>query len=549
MRAFLLLTLAVLGLSAPGAAAQVPLEVCNNFAGREVFAEVYGEIGGSFDIYRATDFGNPTDSGFVGAGSLTRRDGCDFIWEFNGNDDPGSPADVVCTRGQYPCNDARGVYLLFVTGDVYLYGPGLPSGQPPSFYSPYGGGAAVSPDVGFGIFGGAGQPTRVKAIQGLPSSLISDPEYYENVLPNGYVLPYDYQTAGQQGGNGGAPGFFLTKIATNCSMLQFAANACGVDPLAYRFAPEGDARLFGTGTFAWDLTGITLSFGPTSRLILDRPITVTGGTLTARDAAQGWGGVQFTAGFGSVGGMTATVVEFVKGEAQLGLGTTAAITVDGVSPTFNAVTVRFPVAGTLIGLSVTGAAAAPAATGLIMTDMTGRGVLVNGGARLDLFRGEISGSDGTALAVAGTGTRAYLRRALTGDQRGPQITLNEGGGVAALSNSAVYFGTDSPAGPGYGYTSVTGNGNAGAGGRGLLAGGGADIYAGTGKATSVSYQRNRVFDNFTASATGNAYAAGTGSAVFARCAWWNTTNPTAFRTGAASVAAGLMGNTSDRVDG
>lgn len=438
MRASLLsLALTVLSLAAPEAAAQVPVPACDNFVGREVFAELYGATTGGFKVYRATD------GGVVGGGGIRSRPGCDFIWELRGNIDPGSPADIVCEIGQPPCNDARNLYLLFVSGDVYLYSP---LGGPGSFYSPVIGGTN-SPDIGFGIFGGSGV-TQVKAAYGQPTASATSPMYYENVLPNGYVMPYDSQTAGAQGGYGGTPGFFLTKIATNCPAPpddpRLSAGTCGVDPMSYRFAPQGDARLPPEGgSYVWDLTGITLSFGPASRLVLDKPITITAGTLTATDPANGWAGVRVAGGTATLTG-NATVERVGQAPASLLPPPAASVIVSGGGEVvLDGARLRDSGAG---GLLVSGKGSSGRVLGgtLITDNAGGPGVLATsrGSVTVESDAVVITGNAG-GVAATGTGSRVLVTAA--------QILSNDGPGVRAAGGGRVdvlrYTGNTPPATP------------------------------------------------------------------------------------------------------
>ncbi len=392
---------------------------------------------------------------------------------------------------------------------------------------------------------------------------------YPNQLPGGFgppsrsveeylgevqwVLPYDSAvlcTAMLAAGTALACDPEIDDAYVFVTPAPFGSTGPSTLPVVLTAANGADWRVPAGRTYTWSASDVSeVRFGASGRLTVRQktesalggvlnvtPSAINAGlTLTASNGSAGWDGVWFESGSG--GAWARATVERVAGSDPSGFirSGLAAVTVDNAAPTFANVTIQEPVVGTeLVGLKVTGTAAAPVATALTVTDMTARGIVINGGARLDLFRGTITGSDGPAIGAAGTGTRAFLRRALTGDQRGPQITGNEGGGVAATSSAEVRFGTDNAAAPGYGYGSVTGNGNSGAGGRGLSASTGADIYAGTGTVAAGFYQRNRVFDNFTASTTGNALASGTGSTVYARCAWWNTTQTSAFRVGAAS---------------
>ena len=409
------------------------------------------------------------------------------------------------------------------SGALDFYRPVAPSGTPDSYFTYANGMMEVS------LVAGAGTTAELTDLLG----------------QRGWTLPYDRATLCAAPGPNPTSTCSSGNEPTQFISAGVQTTTVSGQPTWRKLVPTfefvGDVvPLASWGTVTWATPNLTLRFFTGSKLILNTPLNAAATTLTALSPGVGWGGVQFNAGSG--GAWTgSTTVEYVAGDDPSGgKGGRAAISVVDASPTFDNVVVRLPVAGTvLIGLKVDGTAAAPAATDLTMTNMTGRGVLINGGARLDLFRGQITGSDDAAVAAAGTGTRAFLRRALTGNLRGPQIIGNEGGGVAATSSAEVRFGTDNASAPGYGYASVTGNGNSGAGGRGLSATTGADIYAGTGTDLSGFYQRNRIFDNATSSLLGNALASGTGSTVYARCAWWNTTTTSAFRAG------GLSGGLTD----
>ena len=355
----------------------------------------------------------------------------------------------------------------------------------------------------------------------------------------GWTLPYDRATlcAAVTSAGGGPYGVGPTQFISAGVATTTVSGHPTWRKLVPTFAFKGDVTpLASWGTLSWSIPNLTLQFAGGKKLDLDTPLNASGTLMTAVSPAAGWGGVRFNAGSGGAWTNTTTVELVAGGDPSSFIKSgLAAVTVENASPTLTNVTIQAPVAGTeLVGLKVTGSSAVPVATDLFVTDMTARGILVDGGARLDLFRGTVTGSNGPAVGAAGTGTRAYLRRALTGDQRGPQISLNGGDGVAATSSAEVRFGTDSTSAPGYGYASITDNGNTGASGHGLFATSGADIYAGTGTVAAGSYQRNRVYGNGGSSPTGNAYATGTGSTVYARCTWWNTTDQAAFRVGSAS---------------
>ena len=352
----------------------------------------------------------------------------------------------------------------------------------------------------------------------------------------GWTLPYDA---------------FSLCPAQGCSVAEplnqfvsYRAPVVAVPGQGYRFVPDvrfaTAVRLPATyPAQTWDVPGLRVRFAPAASLTVGGVLNVSGTTLTAADAARGWGGVRFNPGSG--GTWTGMNVERVAGEDPLEqtIEGHAAVTVTGASPTFTDLILQDPLPGSILsGLSVTGATGhttAPVATRTRILNMTGRGITVNGAARLDLRRGIVSGSDGVGLTTSGgSTTRAYLVPFTDGtDTRGPLFTLNDGGGIAAGGASEVRFGTDSQTVPGYGLASVISND-----GRGLFATGGALIDAGSGTVAAGARQRNRVFNNLTSSATGNGLATGTSSRVYARCAWWNTTNTALFRV--AGTSGGLL---------
>ena len=304
-------------------------------------------------------------------------------------------------------------------------------------------------------------------------------------------------------------------------------------PLTKRLTPALSIVLSPNAGVNWTESWLTLAFAPGTRIETQGRFDAGALTFTAANAAQGWDGVRFLAG--SSGAWTGTTVELVAGGASVypGFGSTvnAFVGVADSSPTFTSVTLRLPVGSLPVdGFYVTDTAA-PVNTVVITTpvisNLTGSGVVANGAGRVDLFRGDISGSAGAGVTAGGTGATAYLRRATTGDGRGPQIFSNASGVVAA-SGSVVRFG-EPGASPGYGYASVRINT-----GRGLTATGGGVINAGSGTVAAGTYQRNQVLGNWTASSTGNALATGTGSAVYARCNWWGQNVTAPFRTGQAS---------------
>ncbi len=284
-------------------------------------------------------------------------------------------------------------------------------------------------------------------------------------------------------------------------------------------------------TYDWVEDWLTLAFRPGGRLdIASTSADVTGMTFTAAVPSWGWYGVRFLPGWdGTWDGAT---VERVTGPNEVGLLNpvpTRAVSVTDASPTFTDLTVRFPMAGTgpVDGVYVSGATSHVVLTEPTIQGMSGTGVTANGGARVDVARGTLTGSSGgPAVKAGGSGSVVYLVPASGGSNIvGPQITFNPGGGVLAASSGAVRFGAPSPAA---GLATVANNG-----GRGLSATGSGVIYAGT----ATVYQRNRVFLNAPNNPTGNARASGGSSRVYARCNWWNQ-EVAPFCTGA--VSGGLV---------
>ena len=373
------------------------------------------------------------------------------MWELNGNDASGSPADVVCTTGQAPCNDERGLYLLFISGDVYLYAPYPRRTSSSSFYYPNVSGT-LSPDVGFGIFGSNFAVREARASIGLGVSEIqTSTSYYESVLPTGYVMPYDHRTAVQEGGSVEVPGMFLTKIARGCTVQQFGAGTCGADPRSYRFAPQGNPQLPAGGPFTWDLTGITLAFAPTSRLILDQPITITGGTLTATNPAQGWPGVQ-VAGETATFGSGTIIQDVVTGEGALLVSTSRDFRGMRGSEETPKVPAHALLNGVLIdrtrgggaGLLVTGgdASASVVGTTQILGGASGPGAHAAWGGDVTIGSNDvlISRNAGGVLAT-GTGSRVLVLEGQISDNTGPGLHATSGGRIDALRYTTSGTGT------------------------------------------------------------------------------------------------------------
>ena len=329
----------------------------------------------------------------MGGGTITTKpilpadpDRCDWTWELDGQHLIGGEADLICTRGTYPCNDPQGLYVIEVGGAAYLYAPdgqyslGSPPSQPRSFYFPLT--EDRTPDLGLAVIRQAGQ-TRVQARAGLPIGDLGSLSYYEKALPNGFVIPYDSQTAGAQGGNGAAPGFFLTRL-TNCVLARNGSTPPCFPISGFTFAPEGDVTLPANGPFQWDLTGLTLQFGPNRRLLVDKQLNVTGGTLTASNPVQGWGGIRFQPG--ASGSLVGTSQPVVVSEVA-GYGGTASVYVHDAEVSLDNVVLdgrpQLPedYDQQVMGLYVTGSDALVNLHNSIFTVHTDFDLWVSGGAR------------------------------------------------------------------------------------------------------------------------------------------------------------------------
>ena len=377
------------------------------------------------------------------------------------------------------------------------------------------------------------EPTRVRVSPTyMWNGTLPDARWIDETVPDDdWVLPYqgDVVCAGNRCGTS----YLSDSRGSGLFLMPVDAVVIAGQPFTKRIGRALSLR--SDLAFNWTDAWLRLAFNPDGRLSVSSPsFDVNGMTFTAWNPAAGWTGVRFNPGSG--GAWTGATVERVVGDPISGATSdlyAATVSVTGASPTFTDVTLQNPVAGTSVaGLAVSGAAGYTTAPVLVTSNifnMTAQGVTVNGAARLDVRRGEITGTAGTALATGGAGTQAFLVPVFNGtNTQGPGITAN-GGGVFASGGSQVRFGTSNAAAPGFGLASVTNNS-----GRGIQATGGSSVYAGSGTVASGAYQRNRVYGNGGTTATGNSFATGTGSRVFARCDWWNTTTPSAFRVGGAS---------------
>lgn len=368
------------------------------------------------------------------------------------------------------------------------------------------------------------------------------PSYVDETIPDdGWVWPYHVETicSGGRCGTIGAP----SNPVTNRMLLMpvdptgavprvgvpFTKRVTGTAPLRM----SATAPATGAGVYHWADSWLTLAFDEGGRLeIASSDATVTDMTFTASDPSKGWAGIHYQPG--SSGSLTGVTVERVGGgtpsSTEIVASYVPAISVTGASPTFTGTFIEDAVPGSAVhGLVVNGPAVSTivTATNLTVRTMTGDAVVVNGGARLDLVRGILSNNAGGGI-TAGPTSVAYLVPGPGADGfRGPRVTQNAGDGVLAVGSAQVRFGAFSN--PGDGRAEVFLNS-----GRGLYAVSGGVLYAGT----STTYQRNSIYQNDLSNPTGNGLASGTGSRVWARCNWWQTTNPANFRVG--STTGGLF---------
>ena len=334
-----------------------------------------------------------------------------------------------------------------------------------------------------------------------------------------------------QAGGGAVTGVFFARL-----------NPTGPPPslssLTFNMSPLHDAEIPATWNTDWtDYASLELRFPAGRRLVVNGTLNTESVTLTASNPSQGWAGVRFNPGSGGTWTGTPsdpTVIERVAGDVAPSCLTTpcsetAAVTLDGASPTFEQVRIFNPVPGTYLhGLRATGSNAKPVITGLEVAGMSGSGVYAHAGARPRLRGPDVVLTQNveTAVLASGSGTRPFLSAVQTpSGLRGPVILNGGDGGVAAVTLGRVTFGTSASAG--LGYADIRENG-----GRGLSASGGGDLDAGT----FGLHSRNIIYDNWVVNPTGNGLATGTGSSVMARCNWWGTTTPAAFRIGAQSGA-------------
>ena len=365
-----------------------------------------------------------------------------------------------------------------------------------------------------------------------------------DILGNdGWTLPYDvFALCAAQN----VPGCLVGVPSSGVRPGQFISYKAQVTPVQGQFG-EG-YKLVPSFRFAsavrtpasypahtWDVPNLVARFAPGASLTTAGILNATGTTFTADDPAAGWAGVRFESGSG--GTWTNATVERVRGDDPFVITQPqpAAIRITGASPGFTNLFLRDPVQNTrLIGISVNGVSGyttAPVASNSTIQGMMTAGVSANGGGRIDLIRGDIL-DGGDAVLTGGSTSRAYLipsyDMAGGGLFRGPTFTTN-GRGIVASGGSEVRTGTANASNPGFGLTTITNSAT-----RAVTAYTGAAIYAGTGAPGSGNYQRNRIFSNAVNDATGNGLAVGTGSRIYARCTWWNSQNPGAFRVGQTS---------------
>ena len=305
-------------------------------------------------------------------------------------------------------------------------------------------------------------------------------------------------------------------------------------PVSLSAAIGADWRVQAGRTYTWSSSDVSqVRYGPGGRLTVKGVLNTSGVTFTASNPAVGWAGVRFEANSG--GAWTGAFVERVAGpgpedpSGMIRQLPTHAVRVTDASPTFMGVTVQDPASGTgpVDGFYVSETATPQNPVVIadpVIQEMGGSGIVANGGARVEVVRGDVTFSGGTAVKAGGAGSVVYLAPAVPRTP-GTQITDNPGGGVLAASGGAVRF--SQPAG-GDGFATVALNP-----GRGLVATGGGVVYAGS---LTVN-RKNRIFLNGGGASAGNARASGTSSRIYARCAWWNQeTFP--YRT--AGVSGGLV---------
>lgn len=476
----------------------VRLDIYDAFTGRPLWGGVVNPTSTSPDVRFST-------TGGAGTGDI-QLDGDLFVLAF-------TPVSCGTLNG---CTELRaavtyawaGDHAVLTPGTFYYAFPPLPIDQ-------------TDPTVGFTL-----NDKGVLDVEFVDAGISG---YVNDALGDaGWTLPYDQKSLCNLAtcSGTGPDEWFLSAGASTVGVPQQTGWSGPGEKLIPTFQFYGSVSIPSTWlNLTWAITDLVLMFTPGSSLAVNGVVlNVVGALMTAADPTSGWAGIAFSTGSG--GGWSSVIVEWVAGTDA----DQAAVTVSSADPSFTNVEIRNAVFGTsVIGLKLIGSANS-VATNLEIIDMTDRGILVNGGARLSLIYGLITGSNGDGIVASGTGAKVHLIPTTVGSGlRGPLITANYGGGVQALSSAEVRFGTSNPSSPGYGYATVVANE-----GRGLSAQSGADIYAGSGTVAAGHYQRNRVYANGFSFSAGNAYATGTGSTVYARCDWWDTTDTGAFRVGAAS---------------
>ncbi len=423
----------MLSLAAPEAAAQ-----CTTTEAHEVAVELLpGVVAAEIQIRRGGD-----GAIIYGPHPITPRGvypasgRCDWYWEIGtfGAQNP----DFECELGVSPCTDST--FVIQINETAYVYAPGYSAYTTPpgTFYFPAVTQIGASLDVGFAVAPRAGGGTRVLAINGIPSHGATSLNYYENVLPHGYVIPYNLPLVAAAGGNASGIDAFLTPISTSCGPLPFTQlPACMSDTRVYRFAPAGNVTIPAAWSPVWDVPGLTLEFAPGTRLVVSGQLDARGTTLTAANATQGWFGSLVDGGSLTLG--AGTTVEQVRNPCQgsfvcdpvnaLTVANSGQATIDGAT---------IQDTGTGAGVAVTGAnstahLSSSAGTTFIQRTTNGPAVLATSGgsAVIDGDAVQIT-NNASGIAATGTGSSVLVTGATVFQNFGPAVRASGGGRVDIL---------------------------------------------------------------------------------------------------------------------
>ena len=202
-------------------------------------------------------------------------------------------------------------------------------------------------------------------------------------------------------------------------------------PLTKRLTSAASMLFSPDDRVGWTEGWLTLAFAPGTGIETQGTFNASGVTLTASNAAQGWGGLRVAGGHATLG--AGTTISGVGAPAGFGGSNTAGVTVTSGSATLDGAIVQGTTGGA--GVYVSGASASATIRGEteIFSNASGPGLRVDAGGLVTVDGDDVQiYGNAEGVVATGSGSRAQVHGGLIRNNAGPGLRATSGARIDVL---------------------------------------------------------------------------------------------------------------------